>query len=124
MLRIVVKLKLGSTELVAVKGKNMGFSDKVKGFSMDVQDGVKTSSISIASLTLRVLTGFMLGLTLALIGQELVGYGTLALTFMTVVVLGLVVKTTSGWGFGKILIFDLILVLVAMLLRMYILVAP
>lgn len=124
MLRIVLKLKIASTELVAVKGENMGISDKMQGFSTNVQDGVKTSSVSLICLTLRVLTGFMLGLTLALIGQELIGYGTLALVFMMVVVMGLVLKTTSGWNIGKILILDLILVLVAMLLRMYILVAP
>jgi hypothetical protein len=102
----------------------MGISDKMKGLSTNVQDGVKNSSVSLICLTLRVLTGFLLGLTFGLIGQELMGYGTLALTFMMVVVMGLVVKTTSGWSFGKILIFDLILVLVAMLLRMYILIAP
>ena len=124
MLRIVLKLKIASTESVAVKGENMGMSDKMQSFSTNVQDGVKTSSVSLICLTLRVLTGFMLGLTLALIGQELIGYGTLALVFMMVVVMGLVLKTTSGWNIGKILILDLILVLVAMLLRMYILVAP
>lgn len=124
MLRIVLKLKIASTESVAVKGDNMGMSDKMQSFSTNVQDGVKTSSVSLICLTLRVLTGFMLGLTLALIGQELIGYGTLALVFMMVVVMGLVLKTTSGWNIGKILILDLILVLVAMLLRMYILVAP
>lgn len=102
----------------------MSISDKMKGLSTNVQEGVKSSSLSLFCLTLRVLTGFMLGLTLGLIGQELVGYGTLALSFMMIVVMGLVVKTTSGWGLGRILIFDLILVLVAMLLRMYILVAP
>jgi hypothetical protein len=102
----------------------MNISDKVKGLSTNVQDGVKNSSVSLFCLALRVLTGFMLGLTLGLIGQELVGYGTLALTFMMVVVMSLVVKTTSGWSLGRILIFDLILVLMAMLLRMYILVAP
>lgn len=124
MLLIVLKLKTASIEWVADKGENMSISDKMKGFSTNVQDGVKTSSVSLVCLTLRVLTGFMLGLTLGLIGQELIGYGTLALTFMMVVVVGLVIKTTSGWNIGKILILDLILVLVAMLLRMYILVAP
>lgn len=102
----------------------MGVADKMKDFSTNVQGGVKNSSVSLACLTLRILTGFMVGLTLGLIGQELIGYGTLALIFMMVVVMGLVVKTTSGWNLGKILIFDLLLVLVAMLLRMYILVAP
>ncbi|HEY8271502.1 MAG TPA: hypothetical protein VIG33_11490 [Pseudobdellovibrionaceae bacterium] len=102
----------------------MNISDKMKGLSTNVQDGVKNSSVLLFCLSLRILTGFMLGLTLGLIVQELVGYGTLALIFMMVVVMGLVVRVTSGWNIGKILIFDLILILVAMLLRMYILVAP
>lgn len=102
----------------------MSFTDKMKGLSSNMQEGVKSSSVSLIGITLRILTGFLLGLTLALIGQELVGYGSLALMFVMVVVVGLVFKTTSGWTIGKILIFDLILVLVAMLLRMYILVAP
>ncbi len=102
----------------------MSISDKMKGLSTNMQEGVKNSSVSLLNLIARVLTGFMLGLTLALIGQELVGYGTFSLLFVMVVVLGLVIKTTSSWSLGKILIFDLILILVAMLLRMYILVAP
>ncbi len=102
----------------------MSISDKMKGLTTNVQDGVKYSSVALLCLSLRIVTGFMLGLTLGLIGQELIGYGAFALTFMLVVVMGLVVKTTSEWGLGKILIFDLILVLAAMLLRMYILVAP
>lgn len=125
MLRIVVKLKLGSTALAASKkGDFVGVADKLKGFSTNVQEGAKNSSISLIGMTLRVLTGFMLGLTLGLIGQEVLGYGSMSLIFMMVVVMGLVVKTTSGWNIGKILIFDLFLVLVAMLLRMYILIAP
>lgn len=102
----------------------MSISDKMKGLSTNMQEGVKNSSVSLLNLIARVLTGFMLGLTLALIGQELVGYGSFSLLFVIVVVLGLVIKTTSSWSFGKIFIFDLILILVAMLLRMYILVAP
>lgn len=102
----------------------MGLTDKMKGLSTNVQDGVKNSSVSLFGFTLRFLTGVMLGLTLALIGQELMGYGSLAMLFGMVVVIALVMKTTSEWTIAKILIFDLILVLVAMLLRMYILVAP
>jgi hypothetical protein len=33
-------------------------------------------------------------------------------------------KVLSSWGIGQILIFDLICVLVGMLFRMYILIAP
>lgn len=102
----------------------MGLSDKMKGLASNMQEGVKTSSVSFLNLFLRLLTGFMLGLTLSLIGQELAGYGTLGLLFCLIVVMAIVTKVLSAWSIGQILIFDLICVLVAMLLRMYILVAP
>ena len=102
----------------------MGISDKMKGLATNVQEGVKTSSVSLFNLFLRLLTGFFLGLTLALIGQQLMGYGMFGLLLCLVVIMALITKVLSKWSVGQILIFDLICVLVAMLLRMYILVAP
>lgn len=102
----------------------MGFSERMKGFATNMQEGVKTSSISLAAITLRVITGFFLGLTLALIGQELTAYGTFSLLLVTFVVLGLFMRISSSWRVPHILLFDLICVLVAQLLRMYILLAP
>lgn len=102
----------------------MGIGEKMSGFATRAQDGVKSSTMSIMHIALRLVTGLFLGLVLALIGQELMGYGTFALLFVMVVVVGLIMKFMSGWSFAKILIFDLICILVAMLLRMYILVAP
>lgn len=102
----------------------MSIGDRIRGIGNNVQDGVKTSSISLFHILLRVVTGLLLGLTLGLIGQELAAYGTFALLFVMVVGLGVVFKLMSSWSIAQILIFDLICVLVAMLLRMYILVAP
>ncbi|WP_295900339.1 hypothetical protein [uncultured Bdellovibrio sp.] len=102
----------------------MGIGDKMRGLASSAQEGVKSSTLSFFHFTLRFVTGILLGLVLGLIGQELVGYGTFALLFVMVVVLGIVMKVLSNWSMGQILIFDLICVLVAMLLRMYILVAP
>lgn len=102
----------------------MGIGDKMRGLASSAQDGVKSSTISLFHISLRLITGLLLGLTLALIGQELVGYGTFALLFVMVVVVAIIMKLLANWSIGQILIFDLICVLVAMLLRMYILVAP
>lgn len=102
----------------------MGISDKMKGLATNVQEGVKTSSVSLLNLFLRLVTGFFLGLTLALIGQQLMGYGMFGLLLCLVVIMALVTKVLGKWSVGQILIFDLICILVAMLLRMYILVAP
>lgn len=102
----------------------MGIGDKMKGLASNMQEGVKTSSASLFNFFLRLVTGFFLGLTLALIGQELTGYGMFGLLLCIVVIMALVTKVLSTWSIWQILIFDLICVLVAMLLRMYILVAP
>jgi small-conductance mechanosensitive channel len=85
----------------------MGIGDRMKGFANNMQDGAKNTSISLFHILLRLVTGVLLGLTLALIGQELVGYGSFALMFVMITVVAIVYK-----------------LLVAMLLRMYILVAP
>ena len=102
----------------------MGIGDKMRGLSTSVQDGVKSTSLTVFHISLRLITGFFVGLTLSLIGQELIGYGTFALIFATIVVLAVITKLLANWSVGQILIFDLIVVLVGMLLRMYILVAP
>lgn len=102
----------------------MSFGDRMRGYASGAQEGVKSGSLQIAHLALRVLTGVFLGLVLSLIGQELIGYGTLSMLFIMLVVMALIVRAFRFWSFGKILIFDLICILVATLLRMYILLAP
>lgn len=102
----------------------MGISDKMRGLAMGAQEGAKSSSLSLFHFALRFVTGICLGLVLSLIGQELIGYGMFALLFVIVVVMFTILKIFKNWSVGQILIFDLICILVGMLLRMYILVAP
>lgn len=102
----------------------MGIGDKMRGMASNAQDGVKNSTITLTHFLLRFVSGLVLGLVLALIAQELIGFGTFALIFVMIVILGITLKFLSSWSISKILIFDLICVLVGMLLRMYILVAP
>lgn len=102
----------------------MGIGDRLRGMATSAQDSAKTSAISFFHFSLRFMTGILSGLVLGLIGQELIGYGTFALFFVMVVVLVGIMRLLANWGIGQVLIFDLICILVIMLLRMYILVAP
>lgn len=102
----------------------MGIGDKMRGLATSAQEGVKSTTMALFHFSLRFVTGILLGMVLALIGQELMNYGTFALIFVTIVVLAVILKLLANWSIGQILIFDLICVLVGMLLRMYILVAP
>jgi hypothetical protein len=105
-------------------GRGMGITDKMSQLADNVQQGVKNSSVSLLSMIFKVITCFVFSLTVALAGQVLMQYGTLLFLFMMVVVGGLLFKLIFKWGLGSVLIFDLICVLVALLLRMYILIAP
>lgn len=102
----------------------MGITDKVSQIAGQMQEGVKNSSKSIFGFLMKIATGFMIGLTVALIGQEVMGYGTILFLFAMILVGAVLYKVMQNWTLGSVLIFDLICVLVALLLRMYILVAP
>ena len=102
----------------------MGIGDKMSQVAGNVQAGVKTTSISLVLWMLKIATAFMVGLTISLIGQEMMQFGTISFVFMMIVVGGAILKLLSSWSIGSVLIFDLFLILVALLLRMYILVAP
>ncbi len=90
----------------------------------DVKDGIKSTSIFLLGLIIRVLTGFFLGLTLGLIGQEILNYSSFGLIMMILVTLGIFFKVSVKWSIAQLLIFDLICVLVGQILRMYVTLAP
>ncbi|PIS11042.1 MAG: hypothetical protein COT73_06115 [Bdellovibrio sp. CG10_big_fil_rev_8_21_14_0_10_47_8] len=102
----------------------MGISDKVSQIAGQFQDGVKSTSISFVGLILKMATALVVALTLSLIGQEMMSYGTFSFVFMMVVVTALIMKLVFRWSVGAVLLFDLFCVLVALLLRLYIQVAP
>jgi len=89
-----------------------------------VKQTMKSAGYRFLTFTLRLITGFFLGLTLGFIAQELVGFGTFSLILLTGVVTASFLKVTSSWSVSRILIFDLICVLVGQIMKMYILLAP
>lgn len=102
----------------------MGIKEQVTSMAQGAQSKAKSSAHSLMQITFRLVTGFFLGLTIALIGQELTGYGSFSLIFLNLVVLGLFFRLSQNWNMVKILVFDLVCVLVIQILKMYILIAP
>lgn len=102
----------------------MGVADKVKNFSNQVQQTTKQATYSLSHIIIRLISGFFIGLVLALIAQELFQFGTLLLVFTTLLFMSIIYKLLSRYSVVQILIFDLICVLIVALLRMYILIAP
>lgn len=102
----------------------MGMVDRFNAQAMQVKEGVKSSTVGLVLLLLKVLSGLIIGLTFTIVFQEIGQYGQLSFLFIMILIAALFTKLTKSWGFVTLIIFDLICVLVAMLLRMYILVAP
>ncbi len=74
--------------------------------------------------TFKFISALALGLTMALIGQEVMKYGLIAFLFVLVLTMGLVLRLLKSASIVNVMVFDLICVLVGLALKMYILMAP
>lgn len=102
----------------------MGLTDNIKNLSQQLQQSAKNTSISLTQRTLRIISGFFIGLVLALITQELMHTEVLMFLFLTTLISAIIYKLLARLQIFQILIFDLICVLIGILLRMYIMIAP
>ncbi len=102
----------------------VGLADRIQQMSTGLKTAAKSSAMNGMSLILKLVSGFFLGLVLSLIFQTLFGYSSFAFFLVLISFMSLTVRLLWNWGFGGILIFDLICVLLFTVLRMYILMAP
>lgn len=102
----------------------MSFADKVNAQTLQLKENIKSKTQIFTLYFLKVLSGLTIGLTISLALQEIMKFGQLSFLFVILVFTAVFVKMSKNWGFVPLLIFDLICVLVAMLLRMYIVIAP
>ena len=90
----------------------------------NVQVQIKKSSQSALLFGFRLLSGILLGLVLAIAGETLIGYEQLSFTLVVVLFSGVFLRISRGWSFGGLFVYNLVCVLLGLLLRMYILMAP
>lgn len=102
----------------------MGLTDKMSNVAGQVQESVKNTTSALLLFIFKALSALAVGATVSLIAQEIIGYQTLSFIFVLLVVGGALFRAISTWSWGKVLLFDLFLVLVSLLMRMYILIAP
>ena len=93
-------------------------------FIEDIQYKLKTSSSSLMLVTVKLLVGFILGLTFALIGERIMGYGTFSFALIIITSLAAFYRVARPWKWSGVFIFALICVLIGLLLKMYIQLAP
>lgn len=102
----------------------MSLRENIGEFGGHLNEGIKSSTRQGFLWFLKCVSGALIGLTLALVGQELLSYGTFSLVFVMVTVAGVFCKVAAKWRLASLLIVDLVMVLLALSLRMYILIAP
>lgn len=93
-------------------------------FISNVNEKIKTTSSTAALFSLKAVSGLFVGLTLALIGEEAIGYGVFSFVLVILCTTGAILRMSKKWGWVHLLIFNLICVLLGLCLRMYILIAP
>ena len=90
----------------------------------NVQVRFKKSSQNLVVFSFKLLSGLILGLVLAIAGEQLMSYGNFGFWFVTVLFTGVFIKVSRSWSFGGLMVYNLVFVLFGLLLRMYVLIAP
>lgn len=102
----------------------MGFGERMDGFAGSIKGTAHNSSVKGTSILLRILTGLILGYVLALMSQEIMGFGNLVVLFFVIVFTAAFYRISATWTVFKIIMFDVFCALVLQILKMYILLAP
>lgn len=102
----------------------MSIKERFRQINQNMQGGAKHTIHVVSKFLLKLLTGILLGLIFALIGEQVINYDKLVFTFVIVTILMMFFYISRKWSIIFILIFDLLFVLFALLLKMYIMMAP
>lgn len=89
-----------------------------------IQDRAKSTFTALVAFVLKFFSGALIGLTIGLIFQEIVGFGMLVLSLFVCASVVTFLKIVWNWKISAVLILDLFCVLVGLLLRTYIMLAP
>ena len=89
-----------------------------------MQFQVKKRSNDFGTYIFRVFTGGWIGMVFAHLFQMIFAFENLLFLFIIVLVTGVVVRLTKGWGFFAVVLLNLFCILAGALLQMYVKVAP
>ena len=89
-----------------------------------IQVRLQESSKGLGLLLFKVVTGFFVGVSISLVYRTITSIGDTATLFIIVVATMGFLRISKKWKLAGVVVFNLVCVLLAMLLRLYILVAP
>lgn len=90
----------------------------------NVQERVRSGTSTVLLIAVKIFVAFFFGLTFTLIGDQVLDYGWFSFILVLVVLAAALLRIMRSWGWSHVGIFTLICVLIGLLLRMYILIAP
>ncbi|OQW47808.1 MAG: hypothetical protein A4S09_14755 [Proteobacteria bacterium SG_bin7] len=93
-------------------------------FISNVQDKLTESSKGLALFLFKLFSGLIIGLTMALAAQEIFGFSNLVFFFVIVCMTGIFLRIANKWNLLIMVLFDLFAVVAALLLKMYVVMAP
>lgn len=102
----------------------MGFSQGLENLSTSMKTTAQNTSMGVATVLLRLLTGVVIGYVVGLVFQEILQSGGLVVLAFVMVMTFSFMKISAGWSFTKVVLFDIFTGLILQILRMYILLAP
>jgi len=102
----------------------MSLSDKFSNSMEKFQEGTKNSLYTIFLLILKIISSFFFGLLIALIFKELFHFGNLLFLFSLLTFAAVFFKLTSNLTLRNLIIANSFIVLICLLLKMYIMIAP
>ena len=102
----------------------MSFKNNLSTVTNSIWQGTKVATITLSQRIMRLVSGFFVGLVLSIIVQEFVQSGMLMLVFFTILFTLIIYRSLRTLTLFQIFVFDVICILIAILLRMYILIAP
>lgn len=102
----------------------MSVIDHLNSKASQMSTNAKLGLQNLLLIFCKIISGLILGLTFSLIGQQVFQYGPLLFSFVILAVTSVFYRISKSWGTIGLLIFDLLCVLAALLIRMYVVVAP
>ena len=85
---------------------------------------LKEKALKYAKVFFRIATGIFVGSVVSIIGQELIGYGTFMFCFLLSFFVLSFMRLSRKWGFIFLSCFNIALILIGFLIRLYIKIAP
>lgn len=89
-------------------------------FSERIKDNVRGSAKQLMIFLVRLTTGALLGLTIALVTQSFSPIGIFLFMFIVITTIGVILRITRYWSLPANIILLLVLALIGVLLKLYI----